>query len=210
MLQHTLTGHCGKVLAAKFLGEPTKVVTGSHDRTLKIWDLRSRSCVDTKFAGSCCNDVVISDSSGTTIISGHYDKKIRFWDTRTNQNLSEILVQGKVTSLDLDRDGKTLLCCVRDDTLRLVDLRASQIISTFVAEGFKVGCDWSRAVFSQEGEFVAAGSSDGGVYVWNTATCQLQTVLRHHSSAVISVSWHPFANYIASVDRSKKAVVWTD
>ncbi|KAK0084778.1 hypothetical protein PV325_006446 [Microctonus aethiopoides] len=41
---HTLTGHCGKVLAAKFLGEPSKVVTGSYDRTLKIWDLRSRCC----------------------------------------------------------------------------------------------------------------------------------------------------------------------
>lgn len=44
MLQHTLTGHCAKVMAAKFLGEPSKVVTGSHDRTLKIWDLRSRAC----------------------------------------------------------------------------------------------------------------------------------------------------------------------
>ncbi|XP_074114501.1 autophagy-related 16 isoform X3 [Cotesia typhae] len=44
-LRHTLTGHCAKVLAAKFLGEPSKVVTGSHDRTLKIWDLRSRACV---------------------------------------------------------------------------------------------------------------------------------------------------------------------
>ena len=44
VLQHTLTGHCGKVMAAKFLGEPSKVVTGSHDRTLKIWDLRSRAC----------------------------------------------------------------------------------------------------------------------------------------------------------------------
>ncbi|CAH0559291.1 unnamed protein product [Brassicogethes aeneus] len=42
--QHTLTGHSGKVMAAKFLGEATKVVTGSHDRTLKIWDLRSRAC----------------------------------------------------------------------------------------------------------------------------------------------------------------------
>lgn len=31
-------------MAAKFLGEPTKVITGSHDRTLKIWDLRSRMC----------------------------------------------------------------------------------------------------------------------------------------------------------------------
>lgn len=44
LLQHTLTGHSGKVMAAKFLGEPTKVITGSHDRTLKIWDLRSRMC----------------------------------------------------------------------------------------------------------------------------------------------------------------------
>lgn len=45
LLQHTLTGHSGKVMAAKFLGEPTKVITGSHDRTLKIWDLRSRMCM---------------------------------------------------------------------------------------------------------------------------------------------------------------------
>lgn len=43
-LQHTLTGHSGKVMAAKFLGEASKVVTGSHDRTLKIWDLISRAC----------------------------------------------------------------------------------------------------------------------------------------------------------------------
>lgn len=44
LFQHTLTGHCGKVMAAKFLGEPSKVVTGSYDRTLKIWDLRSKAC----------------------------------------------------------------------------------------------------------------------------------------------------------------------
>lgn len=44
LFQHTLTGHCEKVMAAKFLGEPSKVVTGSYDRTLKIWDLRSKAC----------------------------------------------------------------------------------------------------------------------------------------------------------------------
>jgi WD40 repeat protein len=43
-VQHTLTGHSGKVMAAKFLGEPSKVVSGSHDRTLKIWDLKSKAC----------------------------------------------------------------------------------------------------------------------------------------------------------------------
>lgn len=131
--QHTLTGHSGKVMAAKFLGEPSKVVTGSHDRTLKIWDLRSRACVETKFAGSSCNDLVTTgtDVSGTTIISGHYDKKIRFWDTRTDCSANEIVLQGKITSLDLSKDCQYLLSCVRDDTIKLLDLRMNQIIKSF-------------------------------------------------------------------------------
>ena len=49
MFQHTLTGHSGKVLSAKFLGDSARVVSGSHDRTLKIWDLHSRAC---KFSDS--------------------------------------------------------------------------------------------------------------------------------------------------------------
>ena len=120
-------------MAAKFLGEPSKVVTGSHDRTLKIWDLRSRACVETKFAGSSCNDLVTTgtDVSGTTIISGHYDKKIRFWDTRTDCSANEIVLQGKITSLDLSKDCQYLLSCVRDDTIKLLDLRMNQIIKTF-------------------------------------------------------------------------------
>lgn len=90
-------------MAAKFLGEPSRVVTGSHDRTLKIWDLRSKACVETKFAGSSCNDLVITDGSGSTIISGHFDKKIRFWDTRTDCSANDIVLPGKITSLDLTK-----------------------------------------------------------------------------------------------------------
>lgn len=131
MLQHTLTGHSGKVMAAKFVGEATKIVTGSHDRTLKICDLRSRACTETKFAGSSCNDLVTTDGSGSTIISGHFDKKIRFWDTRTDCSANDIVLQGKITSLDLSKDCKYLISCVRDDTIKLLDLRMNQIIRSF-------------------------------------------------------------------------------
>jgi autophagy-related protein 16 len=61
------------------------------------------SGIETKFAGSSCNDLVTTDGSGTTIISGHFDKRIRFWDTRSDTTSRDILLQGKVTSLDLSR-----------------------------------------------------------------------------------------------------------
>ena len=44
-------------------------------------------------------------------------------------------------------DHRLLLCCSRDDTLRLIDLRQNSISATFSADGFKVNVDWSRACF---------------------------------------------------------------
>ncbi|XP_026298663.1 autophagy-related protein 16 isoform X1 [Apis mellifera] len=209
-LKHTLTGHCGKVMAAKFLGEPSKVVTGSYDRTLKIWDLRSKACIETKFAGSSCNDLVTSDGAGSTIISGHFDHRIRFWDTRAESSSNDILLEGKVTSLDLSRDANYLLSCVRDDTLKLIDLRMKKIIGSFSADGFKVGFDWTRATFSPDGQYIAVGSSDGSVFIWSVATNTIETVLKNHSAVVTAVSWHPHGTYFASVDRAKTVTIWGD
>ncbi|XP_052748730.1 autophagy-related protein 16-1 isoform X1 [Galleria mellonella] len=209
-LRHSLTGHSGKVMAAKFLGESTKVITGSHDRTLKIWDLRSKSCTETKFVGSSCNDLVTSDGAGSTIISGHFDKTIRFWDIRTEMSGNHIMLQGKVTSLDLNRDSNYLLACVRDDTIQLIDLRMNTIVRSFSHESFKVGCDWSRAAFGPGGRLLAVGSADGAVFVWNTHSGRLEVILKDHSLAVTAVSWHPQSGLLASVDRGKRALIWGD
>ncbi|KAH1006056.1 hypothetical protein HUJ04_006938 [Dendroctonus ponderosae] len=50
-------------------------------------------------------------------------------------------------------------------------------------EGFKVGCDWSRATFSPDGQYVAVGSSDGSVYIWGVSTGKVETILKEHGSA---------------------------
>lgn len=68
--------------------------------------------IETKFAGSSCNDLVITDGSGSTIISGHFDKKIRFWDTRADSSANDIILPGKVTSLDLSKGMFLLLLFV--------------------------------------------------------------------------------------------------
>uniref|UniRef100_A0A3Q1C2T6 Autophagy-related protein 16 domain-containing protein n=1 Tax=Amphiprion ocellaris TaxID=80972 RepID=A0A3Q1C2T6_AMPOC len=205
-LRHTLTGHSGKVLSARFLLDNARIVSGSYDRTLKLWDLRSKVCMKTVFAGSSCNDIVCTEQC---VMSGHFDKKVRFWDIRAESIVRELELLGRVTSLDLNHDRSELLTCSRDDLLKIIDLRTNAVRQTFSAQGFKCGADWTRVTFSPDGSYVAGGSADGALYVWNVLTGKLK-LLEHHSSAINSVSWSPSGAYVASVEKGSKAILWSD
>ncbi|XP_072723314.1 autophagy-related protein 16-1 isoform X6 [Ciconia boyciana] len=207
-LRHTLTGHSGKVLSAKFLLDNARIVSGSHDRTLKLWDLRSKVCIKTVFAGSSCNDIVCTEQC---VMSGHFDKKIRFWDIRTESIVKELELLGRITALDLNSERTELLTCSRDDLLKIIDLRVSAVKQTFSAQGFKCGSDWTRVVFSPDGNYVAAGSADGALYIWNVLTGKLErTLAKHHSSSINAVAWSPAGAHVVSVDKGNKAVLWSE
>ncbi|XP_057606003.1 protein Atg16l2 isoform X3 [Hippopotamus amphibius kiboko] len=124
---------------------------------------------------SYCNDVVCGDH---VIISGHTDQKIRFWDSRGPRCTQVIPVQGRVTSLSLSHDQLHLLSCSRDDTLKVIDLRVSNIRQVFRADGFKCGSDWTKAVFSPDRSYALAGSLDGALYIWDVDTGKLESSLR--------------------------------
>ncbi|XP_064197221.1 autophagy-related protein 16-1-like [Anguilla rostrata] len=207
-LRHTLTGHSGKVLAARFLLDNARIVSGSYDRTLKLWDLRSKVCMKTVFAGSSCNDIVCTEQC---VMSGHFDKKVRFWDIRAESIVRELELLGRVTSLDLSHDRTQLLTCSRDDLLKIIDLRSNAVRQTFSAQGFKCGADWTRVTFSPDGSYVAAGSADGTLFVWNVLTGKLDRTLdKQHSSAINAVAWSPSGAHVVSVDKGSKAVLWSD
>ncbi|KAM6946395.1 ATG16 autophagy related 16-like 2 [Aplochiton taeniatus] len=204
----TLTGHSRKVTTAKFKCSSHQVVTGSADRTVKIWDLHQAACVQTIDVLSYCSDVLCSEYF---IISGHYDRKIRLWDSRAARCVQELPLQGKVTSLDFSPDHRQLLSCSRDDCLQVVDLRMNNTRMGFRAEGFKCGCDSTKAIFSPDGCYLAAGSVDGAVYIWNVSTGNLETRLPDmHSSSINAVSWSVSGDFVVSVDKSRRAVLWSD
>lgn len=207
-LRHTLTGHSGKVLSARFLLDNARIVSGSYDRTLKLWDLKSKVCMKTVFAGSSCNDIVCTEQC---VMSGHFDKKVRFWDIRSESIVRELELLGRVTSLDLNHDRTELLTCSRDDLVKIIDLRTTAVRQTFSAQGFKCGADWTRVTFSPDGNYVAGGSADGALYVWNVLTGKVDRVLdRNHNSAINSVSWSPSGAYVASVEKGSRAILWSD
>ncbi|XP_076352495.1 WD repeat-containing protein 47-like isoform X1 [Tachypleus tridentatus] len=82
----TFTGHCGTILSLYTWGG-AMFVSGSHDRTIRLWDLRSRGCVDVISAPSTSGTgpgssvcTVCVDPSGRLLVSGHQNSTCMLYD----------------------------------------------------------------------------------------------------------------------------------
>ncbi|CAO3696879.1 unnamed protein product [Umbelopsis ramanniana] len=209
-IRHTLTGHIGKVCSAEFTADSNRVISGSQDRTLKVWDLHKGYCTRTIFTFSSCNDVCLIDREGSTIASGHLDNNVRLWDTRTGNGIKELtgLHTGQVTSVSVSPDGSKLLTNSRDNTLHFVDLRMYKVIRTFQDESYRNGLNWSRACFSPDGHYAAAGSASGNIHFWNTMSGKHESSVSGHKQPICAVAWNPLGTQLFSADRNKGYCIW--
>ncbi|KAF8596439.1 WD40 repeat-like protein [Ceratobasidium sp. AG-I] len=75
-------GHTGPVSSVSFSSDGTHVVSGSYDKTIRVWDARTGLLITGPFQGHA--DWVMSvgfSHDGTHIVSGSDDNAIRVWAT---------------------------------------------------------------------------------------------------------------------------------
>jgi len=80
-----LSGHTGGVPSLVFSPDGTLLISGSHDKTIKLWDMQTGGVVKT-FQGH--TEIVISVSISadcTTIASGSHGDIIRLWNIQTGE-----------------------------------------------------------------------------------------------------------------------------
>ena len=78
------TGHAGCVRSVSYSPNGARVVTGSEDHTIRIWDAESGVVVGEPLTGHDGNvNCVAYSPDGRHIISGSGDHTIRIWDAKT-------------------------------------------------------------------------------------------------------------------------------
>ena len=114
-----------------FSPDGTRIVSGSEDNTLRLWDASTGQPIGAPLQGheDAVNSVAFSPD-GTRIVSGSEDKTLRLWDASTGQPIGAPL-QGHehgVTSVAFSPDGTRIVSGSEDKTLRLWDASTGQPI----------------------------------------------------------------------------------
>ena len=73
-------GHSDIVLSVCICGDGSRIISGSRDETVKVWNAMSGVCVNTLEGHSNYVSSVCFSSDGTRIISGSWDKTVKVWD----------------------------------------------------------------------------------------------------------------------------------
>ncbi|MCY3021234.1 MAG: protein kinase [Planctomycetota bacterium] len=144
-------------------------VSGSYDKTVKLWDLGTGQAMRTFLGHTEGVRSVAFSPDGNRALSGSYDKTLKLWDVATGRELRTFSGHaGSVGSVALSPDGKVALSGSDDKTLILWDVETGHEIYMLSGHAKEV-----RAVaFTPDGKSVLSGSDDGTMKVWSVATGQ--------------------------------------
>jgi WD40 repeat protein len=78
----TLKGHSGCVNTIGFSPDGTRVITGSEDRTVKLWDTKTGAEVLTLKGHTESVQTASFSADGTRIVTGSADYTAVIWDSR--------------------------------------------------------------------------------------------------------------------------------
>jgi WD40 repeat protein len=136
-LMHTLTGHWSFIHALAVTPDGSLIVSGSSDKTVRVWDLERGIELHTLEGHAESVEVVAAGELGRAV-SGSADGVIKVWDLNKGKELWTL--EGhtkKIKALAISKDGRQAVSGSEDGTIRVWDLDKGTELSSI--EGAHIG-----------------------------------------------------------------------
>ena len=142
-------------------------MSGSDDKTLRIWDAVSGTHLNTLKGHSDCVHSVAFHPDGTCIVSGSKDTTLQLWDAVSGVHLNMFKRHSRlVCSIAFSPDGTHILSGSDDKTVQLWNALSGAHLSTLHGNS-----DWVHSVaFSPDGTHIMSESGDKVVILWDAVS----------------------------------------
>ncbi len=154
---------------------------------------------------------------GQHIASASEDHTVQVWDALSGNHVFTYRNHAAaVSGIAWSPDGQRIASASEDHTVHIWDtapglrwLRELALRSGFKYAVYEGHASAIQAVaWSPDGKYIASGSSDNTVRVWDASTKETVTVYQGHSDEVRAVAWAPNRQLIASASIDHTVRIW--
>lgn len=179
----TLHGHDHNVSSVSFMPNGDHVISASRDKTMKLWEVATGYCIKTYVGHRDWVRTVRPNSDGSLLASASNDQTVRVWVTSTAECKAEL------------REHTHVVECIS---------WAPESSHPNVCEAS--GIEYKKGV--KAGPFLASGSRDKSIRIWDVSTSRCLIVLPGHDNWVRGICFHPRGKYLLSTSDDKTLRVW--
>jgi platelet-activating factor acetylhydrolase IB subunit alpha len=222
-LEKTLKGHILPVLGLDYGGpqEQTRLASCSSDLTIKIWDPSTKYANVRTLCGHDHSVYAVRFLANGNLVSAGRDGSIRIWDVMTGYCLRTIDSQGDwIRDISPSPEGNYVVSAGNDQVGTIWDVSSGDAMARLIGHGGPIECCAVAPVTSHvymavlgsiklsgREMFVATGSRDSNVKLWNERGRLIKT-LEGHDTWVTGLAFHPQGKFLISVGDDRTIRCW--
>ena len=168
-------GHTGKIISVAISSDNTFIISGSEDKTIRIWDVASGNLLNVLEGHTSRISSVALSKNDQFIVSGSLDKTVRLWDRVTGESVKIFCGHSHfVSSVDISPNNKYIVSSERqcagdktkDITTRIWDVETGKCRTVLDIGPFNTqksgdktySSDVDSVCFSNDNQFVLTGA----------------------------------------------------
>lgn len=204
-----LTGHTDSVYCVQF--DDTKVITGSRDRTIRIWDIKTGECTQILSSSPPAPFEPPQDFHTASVLCLQFDKQILVTGSSDNTcivwSLPSYMPLSRLTHhtagvLDVCFDDTHIVSCSKDTTICIWDRSTRKLVRQLKGHRGPVNAVAIR------GSHIVSASGDALVKLWDLTTGECLREFKGHHRGLACVQFSEDANTIVSGGNDQDIRVW--
>lgn len=205
-LYKTLQTHILPLTNVDFDRSGQKCITGSYDRTCRIWNVETGEEVNVlKGHENVVFSVAFNYPKCDKIVTGSFDKTAKVWSVGSGACLSTLWGHtGEVVGTEFNKNSDMICTASMDATAIVWSTETAQEINSFRDhEAEVISCH-----FNSSGTMLITGSFDEKAMVWDVRLKEPTHILRGHDAEISNCIWNFSYDLIATSSLDGTVRVW--